>query len=103
MKSKEGVVERKLKTEIEKLGGLCYKFVSPGRRNVPDRLCILPGSIIFFVEVKAPGQQPTNGQFREGTRINDLGIRVFWVCTTGEVLDLIEHIKMFGTQVSPKM
>ena len=48
-------VERYLRSEIEKLGGLCLKFVSPGNAGVPDRLVILPGGRVWFVEVKTDG------------------------------------------------
>ena len=34
-------------------GGLCYKFVSPGNRGVPDRLVITPDGRVFFVELKS--------------------------------------------------
>ena len=34
-------------------GGLCYKFVSPGNRGVPDRLVITPDGCVFFVELKS--------------------------------------------------
>ena len=54
---RERVVERYLKTKIESTGGLCLKFESPGRAGVPDRLCLMPNGIHFFVEVKAPGEK----------------------------------------------
>lgn len=45
-------VERYLKSKIEDRGGLCLKWVSPGCTGVPDRIIILPGGIVFFVELK---------------------------------------------------
>lgn len=51
----EKYIERYLRKEIEKLGGLCLKFVSPGNAGVPDRLVILPGGRVWFVEVKTDG------------------------------------------------
>lgn len=44
-------VERWLGQEVRKLGGLWYKFTSPGRSGVPDRILILQGQVIF-VEMK---------------------------------------------------
>ena len=44
-------VENYLKQQVKKLGGLSYKFVSPGQRGVPDQIVILSGGV-FFVEVK---------------------------------------------------
>ena len=48
----ESSIERYLRQEVKKRGGLCYKFVSPGNPGVPDRLIITPGGRIVFVELK---------------------------------------------------
>lgn len=49
----EKTIEKKLKTEIEKRGGLCLKFTSPSTRGVPDRIILLPSGEVHFVELKA--------------------------------------------------
>ena len=48
----EKTVERHLVNGIKKLGGICYKFVSPGTTGVPDRIVIMPRGRIIFVELK---------------------------------------------------
>lgn len=48
----ESEIERKLGREIKKLGGLYYKFVSPNLPGVPDRIVIMPGGRVIFVELK---------------------------------------------------
>ena len=45
-------IERKLVEGVKKQGGVCLKFVSPGRAGVPDRLIILPEGRIIFAELK---------------------------------------------------
>lgn len=50
---KESEIERKLGQGIRQLGGLYYKFVSPNLPGVPDRIVILPGGRVIFVELKA--------------------------------------------------
>lgn len=60
-------------------GLLAFKFTSPGRRNVPDRLVLLPGGRSLFIEFKAPGKTPTAGQQREHLRLLSLGHKVFVV------------------------
>ena len=51
----EKEIERKLKVMVEgKLGGLCLKWVCPGWRGVPDRILLLPGGRVYFVELKRP-------------------------------------------------
>jgi len=58
----EKQLEKKLKTEVEKLGGLCLKLVTPGFTGIPDRLVIMPGGNIWFVEMKAPGAERSERQ-----------------------------------------
>ncbi len=70
-------VERNLVDAVEKRGGIAYKFSSPNRRNVPDRLIILPNCAPFFVECKRPGEGPSKGQAREIARLHRLGQPVY--------------------------
>lgn len=91
---RESKIETHLREQIEAIGGLCYKFVSPGRRNVPDRIVLLPAIYelcdprTIFVELKAPGKKPTLGQSREHERLRRFGFQV-------EVLDSIEAVNNF--------
>ena len=45
-------IERHLIEGVRSAGGLCLKFVSPGRAGVPDRLIIMPSGRIVFAELK---------------------------------------------------
>lgn len=75
----ESKLEQKLVIHIKKLGGIAYKFSSPNRRAVPDRLCVMPNGRLFFVEIKAPTKQPTPLQKHEHKLLQDLGHSVFVV------------------------
>lgn len=72
----EKQIEATLVRRVKELGGLCEKFVSPGRRSVPDRIITLPGGRIVFVELKAPGKRPTELQERDHARRRALGCEV---------------------------
>lgn len=67
----ESAIEAKLVRGIKQLGGKAYKFVSPGNAGVPDRMVLLPGGQIIFVELKtergrlSPIQKNTIGAMRE--------------------------------------
>lgn len=50
----EKEIEQKLRTKIEDRGGRCLKWVCPGWVGVPDRIVLLPGARIYFVETKRP-------------------------------------------------
>ncbi len=52
----EKKLEEKLVQAVKNRGGIAYKFTSPGRAGVPDRIVILPGNKIGFIEVKKPGK-----------------------------------------------
>lgn len=86
-------IEKRLKSEVEKLGGIAYKFSSPQRRSVPDRLCIFPTGLVYFVECKAPGKKPSDAQWREMNRLDKLGHYVTWVSTYEEITQFVYIIK----------
>jgi hypothetical protein len=47
-------IEKKLRTMVERHGGLCLKWVCPGWSGVPDRIILLPGGRVVFAETKRP-------------------------------------------------
>lgn len=69
----ESKIEKYLKTKVEKLGGECLKFNS-GVVGVPDRLVIMPGGRITFIELKAPGKPLRRLQRHWSDRLNNLGV-----------------------------
>lgn len=82
---KEKQIEKYLINQVRtKLKGIAYKFTSPGRRSVPDRLCVVPGNC-FFVECKATGECLTDAQEREAQRLEDLDQWVYWADSTHRV------------------
>lgn len=56
---RERDLEEKFRQEVKKAGGKAYKFISPGNSGVPDRIVVLPGGKIGFVELKQKGRKPT--------------------------------------------
>lgn len=85
---RESTIEKHLVAQAKKAGGIALKFVSPGRRNVPDRLVLLPEGRSLFVELKAPGLSATAGQAREHDRLRSLGQDVF-VCDSHAAIDAL--------------
>ena len=76
---KESDTEKKVGEYVKSKGGLFYKFTSPARRAVPDRLIVLPSVPPFFVEFKATGEKATPAQLREHLRLSDRGANIFVV------------------------
>ena len=91
MREKE--LEKKLTLEVKKRGGLAVKFVSPGFDGMPDRIVLMPGGIIAFVEVKAPGKRPRLLQIARHKFLRGLGFLVFVLDNEkkiGGVLDAVQ-------------
>lgn len=73
-------IEQKLRRRVESRGGLCLKWVCPGWAGVPDRIILLPGGRICFVETKRPaGGSPSMRQLRWHKKLAAKGFRVYVV------------------------
>lgn len=92
MREKE--IEKKLVEETKRRKGLAVKFVSPGFDGMPDRILLLPGGKIVFVEVKAQGRKPRPLQLVRHATLRRLGFTVF-------VLDQEEGIAKILEEVMP--
>lgn len=76
----EKQIELKLVEGVKALGGIAYKFVSPGNVGVPDRLVILPGGSVIFVELKTETGRLGVMQRCQIARLRDHGaeVHVIW-------------------------
>lgn len=74
MKEKE--IEKILVSEVKKLGGRAYKWVSPGNNGVPDRIVIFPDRPPVFVELKTDRGTLTALQRVQIFNLRDLGQQV---------------------------
>ncbi len=73
---RERDIENYLRDEVASLGGVALKFTSPGYVGVPDRMVLLPGGKVFFVELKAPHGRLTERQIRTHAKFRELGFTV---------------------------
>jgi len=74
---REKITEQKLTKAVKNMGGIAPKFVSPGFDGMPDRIVLLPGGHIGFVEVKAPGEKPRPLQLARHGLLRRLGFKVY--------------------------
>lgn len=70
-------IEAKVCEYAKDRGMLVYKFTSPARTAVPDRMFVLPNGKIFFCEFKRGGQKPTAPQEREHHRLRQHMVVVY--------------------------
>lgn len=89
---RERDIEAYLRDQIKRLGGIAYKFVSPGNAGVPDRLVLLPAGRVAFVELKASGKKPTALQELQQKRIAGLGFKVLVIDGKEQVDEFIKEM-----------
>ena len=88
---RESTIESKFKKAVEATGAKCLKFVSPGFTGVPDRIILLPGGTVFFVELKAPGKKERVRQEYVQGILRNMGFTVFSSVNTDEQILEITH------------
>ena len=90
---REKIIEQKFRAAVKNAGGLAVKFVSPGLDGMPDRLALLPGGRMAFVEVKAPGKKPRPLQEARHRMLRRLGFRVYVLDDEKQIGGVIDEIQ----------
>ena len=90
---REREVERKLVRDVKAVGGMAIKLTSPSVDGLPDRLVLLNGGKIGFVELKAPGKKPRVLQVKRMTDLQALGFKVFVVDEKSQIGGVIDEIR----------
>ena len=54
---REKDIEKELTARTKAMGGIAPKLTSPGFDGMPDRLVLLPGGRMGFVELQSTGQK----------------------------------------------
>ena len=90
----EKQIEERVGTYAKEQGFLVYKFTSPQRSAVPDRIYITPRGTIFFVEFKRTGQVPTPAQEREHERLRAQHVTVFVIDDVDTGKAMVDRLKV---------
>ena len=94
MKKSESEIEAYLVKRVKNKKGLCMKWTSPGNAGVPDRIVIVPGGDIYFVELKAEGKRdnlsPLQKNFIQKLENLNCGVRV--IASFKEVDNFIKEV-----------
>lgn len=90
---RERDVEKWIRYRIEKMGGLAFKFVSPGQSGVSDRIAVLPGGRVYFVELKADRGRLSPLQVWQMSRLETLGCNVRIITGMEEARAFIQEIQ----------
>jgi hypothetical protein len=89
----EKLLERKLVQAVKGVGGICPKFTSPGYDGMPDRLILLPGGKIAFVEVKGMGCNPRPLQLARHGLLRGLGFLVYVLDSAEGIRELLREVQ----------
>lgn len=84
-------VESYLRNKVKKQGGRCIKLSSQHEEGLPDRLILMPGGKVFFVETKRKGGKLAPMQILQHRSLRKLGFRVYIPYTKDEVDTLLKE------------
>jgi len=88
---REKLNEQNLVQAVRRMGGLAPKFTSPGWAGAPDRLVLLPGGRLAFVEVKAPGKTLRPLQVRRKGQLEALGFQVYVIDRPDQIPEILHE------------
>lgn len=69
----ESTLENTLRLAVKRSGGLCFKLPAFLYRGIPDRLVLLPGARVWFVELKTDTGRTSVHQKRYQKILQTLG------------------------------
>ena len=90
---REKTIEHKLTIAAKNMGGIALKFVSPGFDGMPDRIVLLPGGHMGFVEVKSMGCKPRPLQEVRHGLLRRLGFKVYVLDDERQIGGLLDEIR----------
>ena len=90
---REQEIERALVAAVRSRGGQAWKFTSPGTAGVPDRILLMPGGRLGFVELKAPGSKPRELQLMRFRQMERLGFRVYVIDGKEQIGGVLDEIQ----------
>lgn len=89
----EKAIERYLVEQAKQNGLLCLKYSNPNMVGYPDRLLVLPGGGVVWVELKSKGRKPTKIQQIRIAELIGMGHLVKVIDNKADIDGLIKTIK----------
>jgi hypothetical protein len=87
----ESSAERRLHTLVVSVGGLCWKLLPSSAKGIPDRLVMLPGGKIWFIELKRATGRPSKAQCVVRAKLEALGCKAAFLYGSAEVTRWFEE------------
>lgn len=89
----EKSIERYLVQQAKQNGLLCLKYSNPNMVGYPDRLLVLPGGNVIWVELKSKGRKPTKIQQMRMAELTGMGHLVRVIDNKPDIDELIKLSK----------
>ncbi len=101
----EKKLEKLLIKRVKEIGGKCVKWVTSQNAGLPDRICLLPGGQIIFVELKSPGKKLTKIQQLWRSELVELGFRHEVISTVDSIEKLFSstHLSAYVEELPGKI
>ena len=90
---REKTIEQKLALAVRALEGIPVKIMTCNFNGMPDRLVLLPGGRLAFVEVKAPGKPLRPLQVRRKRQLEALGFRVYVIDRPEQIGGVLDEMQ----------
>lgn len=88
----EKLIEKTLNAEVKSLGGWSLKLLCQFVTGLPDRLVLLPGGVIFFIEVKSTGKTASPVQKLVHKRLRRMGFTVHVVDSLKQLYEILNNL-----------
>jgi hypothetical protein len=89
----EKSIEAYLVARSKELGLPCLKYSNPNMVGYPDRLLVLPGSAVVWVELKSKGKKPTKIQMIRAAELQAMGHTYYCIDSKAGIDDLFNDLK----------
>lgn len=90
----EKMIERYLVEKAKNIGLPCLKYSNPNMVGYPDRLLVLPGGGVVWVELKSRGRKPTKIQQIRIEELTGMGHLVRVIDNKADIDELINTAKL---------
>ena len=94
-KESEKAIEKYCQQVAKERGGVAVKFSSPANRGVPDRMLLMPGGKVAFLELKSTGKKPTKLQQWWIDRLASLGFKSGYADSKKSVKAFIDSVTVW--------
>ena len=86
-------IEQALTRKVKAMGGMCIKLTSIGTDGLPDRLVLLLGGHVAFVELKDKGKKPRPLQYAVMNKLKRLGFKCFVVDDKAQIEEVLHVVQ----------